>query len=48
MASCQAKPTKKRKVKKKSKKIQKHRYGFFSSQNGLGEAELERKKKLSF
>ena len=40
-----------RKFKTKSKnrqKIEKHRYGFFSSQNGWGEAEKERKKKLSF
>ena len=40
-------PARKRIVKKKckkNKKIKKHRYSFFSSQNGLGEAELERKK----
>ena len=37
--------------KKKSKKIQKiikHDYGYFSSQNGMGLAEKEKKKKLSF
>ena len=41
--------TRNRKLKKKSKKIQKikkHHYGFFSIQNGLGEAEKERKKKF--
>ena len=34
--------------KKNSKKIQKHHYGFFSSQNGTGQTENERKKKYHF
>ena len=44
-------PIKNRKLKKKSKKIQKikkHHYGFFSIQNGLGEADKERKKKIYY
>ena len=31
---------------KKNQKIKKHHYGFFSSQNVLGEAEKEKKKKI--
>ena len=31
---------------KNRQKIEKHRYSFFSSQNGWGEAEKERKKKI--
>ena len=41
-------PTRNRKFQKNSKniqKIRKHYYGFFSSQNMLGKAEKERKKK---
>ena len=34
--------------KKMAKKIQKHHYGFFSRKNGMGLAEKEKKKKLSF
>ena len=44
-------PDQEQKIKKNQKKIQqiqKHRYGFFSCQNGSGETEKERKKKLSF
>ena len=37
----------KKKNSKKIQKIEKHHYGFFSYQNGLGEAEKERKKKCS-
>jgi len=37
-----------RKFQKNSKKIQKPRYGFYSSQNRLENAEKERKLKLSF
>ena len=33
-----------KKIAKKIKKLKKHHYGFFSSQNGSGEAENERKK----
>ena len=43
--------TRNREFQKNSRKIQKnkkHNYDFFSSQNGLGEAEKERKNKLSF
>ena len=43
-------PTRNRELKKnrkKIKKIKKHYYDFISSQNGSGEAEKERKKKLS-
>ena len=43
-------PTRNRELKKnrkKIKKIKKHHYDFISSQNGSGEAEKERKKKLS-
>ena len=36
------------KISKKIQKIKKHQYGFFSSQNGTGEAENMRKKKFSF
>ena len=36
-------PTRNREFKKKFKKIKKHYYGFFSSQNKLGKAEKERK-----
>ena len=36
----------KKKKSKKIQKIKKHHYGFFSIQNGLGEAEKERKKKF--
>ena len=36
--------TRNRKFQKKSKKIKKHHYGFFSSQNKLGKAEKEKKK----
>ena len=38
-------PTRNRKFKKKSKKIQKQYYGFFSNQNKLENAEKEKKKK---
>ena len=44
-------PTRNREFQKNSKKIEKikkHQYGFFSSQSATGEAENERKKKLSF
>ena len=44
-------PTANRDFQKNSKKIQKikkHQYGFFSTQNGTGEAENVRKKKFSF
>ena len=34
------------KISKKIQKIKKHQYGFFSSQNGTGEAENMRKKKI--
>ena len=43
--------TRNREFQKNSRKIQKNKkyhYDFFSSQNGLGEAEKERKNKLSF
>ena len=43
--------TRNREFQKNSKKIEKnkkHHYGFFSSQNGLGVAEKERKKNYSF
>ena len=36
-------PTRNRKFQKNSKKIKKHHYGFFSSQNRLGKAEKESK-----
>ena len=35
-----------KKIAKKIQKIRKHRYGFFSSQNGTGQAENERKKNI--
>ena len=38
-------PTRNRKFQKNSKKIKKHHYGFFSSQNKLGKAKKGRKKK---
>ena len=44
-------PTRNRELKKKRKKFQKikkHHYGFISSQNGLGDAEKERKKNYCF
>ena len=44
-------PTRNREFQKDSKniqKIKKHHYGFFSCQNGTGEVENVRKKKLSF
>ena len=44
-------PTRNRKFQKNSKKIQKtkkHHYGISSSQNKLGKAEKERRKKKSF
>ena len=44
-------PTRNRKFKRNSKKIQKirkHHHSFFSSQNNLGKAEKGRKLKLSF
>ena len=44
-------PTRNRKFQKNSKKIKEiknHHYGFFSSQNKLGKAKKERKKKKSF
>ena len=44
-------PTRNRELQKNSKKIQKikkHHYGFFSSQNGTGQAENERKKNRSY
>ena len=37
-----------KKIAEKFKKNKKHHYDFFSSQNGLGEAEKEKKNKLSF
>ena len=37
-----------KKIAKKFKKLKKHCYGFFSSQNGTGQAENERKKIFSF
>ena len=37
-----------KKIAKKIEKIRKHQYGFFSSQNGTGEAENMEKKKFSF
>ena len=36
-------PTKNREFQKKKQKIQKHHYGFLSSQNGKGLAEKEKK-----
>ena len=44
-------PTRNRKFQRNSKKIKeikKHHHGFFSSQNKLGKAKKERKKKKSF
>ena len=41
-------PTHNRKFKKNNKKIQRPRYGFFSSQNRLEKGEQERKQKLLF
>ena len=53
MLSFQSIPTRpeignSRKIAKKFKKLKKHHYGFISIQNESGEAEKERKKKLSF
>ena len=40
-------PTRNREFQNNSKKIKKHHYGFFSSQNGMG-LSVKEKKKLSF
>ena len=40
--------TRNRDFQKNSKKIKKHEYDFFSSQNGMGKAQNVRKKKFSF
>ena len=44
-------PTRKRKFQKNCKemqKIKKHHYGFISSENGMGQAEIDTKKKKSY
>ena len=48
MSSCPARNRKLKKIAKILKKIKKHHYRFFSSQNSFGKAKKERKYTKSF